>query len=88
MLILITAIKLGVRLTRTVWRGMIEDKVIADAEDKVPAALFMGLFWLLGGFTVFAISFGIFDAENVLDLWHWVGLFEPTLWLAHKVLGL
>ena len=29
----------------------------------------------------------IFSAFHIIDVWAWVGIFEPKLWIAHKILG-
>lgn len=38
--------------------------------------------------TVAMFFVGLFSLVGVLNLWLWVGVFEPKLWVAKKVLGL
>ena len=42
--------------------------------------------WLVAGMVVFGISFGGFKAGKFFDLWNWVGVIEPKLWIAHEIL--
>ena len=33
------------------------------------------------------VSFFGFGAPRFFDVWTWVGVFEPKLWIAHRILG-
>lgn len=51
--------------------------------DKHWDTFMIGLF---GGFALAAPCVWAF--AQIFDIWRWVGIFEPKLWLAKKVLGL
>lgn len=42
--------------------------------------------WIFGGGITAAIF--IWASTVVLDIWRWVGIFEPKLWLAKRIFGL
>ena len=70
-------------------------KTLTDAYRAVPSyneralmpdGTFEGMTGTFGG--VLSLTACAIAADPLLDLWRWVGIFEPKLWLAKKVLGL
>lgn len=53
--------------------------------DKFSADTAIPLFAFGGLCTVISAGFAIF---RLVDVWAWVGIFEPKLWLAKRILGL
>lgn len=79
---------LGVVLAAgTVWvcwhYGLKEWRAHDDKENTNPAIIMSTSFGILFGSIIFIIC-----ASSVLNIWHWVAIFEPRLWIARKLLGL
>ena len=57
--------------------------------DRDNTEFFMPTFlcWVIAGVGVFGISLGGFGTLKLFNLWTWVALVEPKLWIAHRVLG-
>ena len=45
------------------------------------------LVWAISVTMVSMISFGALRVFQIFNVWNWVGLIEPKLWIAQKVLG-
>lgn len=74
--------RLGIPLTLK-FRAMLPEHDQNDFEFIFP----IGFSWgIVGGGTMIA-AFAGFGAEGFFNLWNWVGLVEPKLWIAHRVLG-
>lgn len=57
-----------------------------EGRYRMPDGVNEGIGGVIGGIVSCGVC--VISAMPLLDLWRWVGIFEPKLWLAKKVLGL
>lgn len=70
-------------ITPKIVRFVIQWEAKAESPNKGLAYFLSGI----GGAAFFVISI-VGKAWSFLSVWPWVGLYEPKLWIAYKVLGL
>ena len=75
-------------ILKLLWYGAMKYRMTFDECDKND-----GDFW--GPVLLSSVGIGVFTlivcfmelgAFNILNLWNWVGVVEPKLWIAHQVL--
>lgn len=63
---------------RPIWRWMLKHLDETDGSVLLPLVAF----WCATG----ALAFG--NALTLLNVWHWVAIFEPKLWVAKRLLNI
>jgi len=82
LILLFALFRVGIPLTLK-FRATIPDRDKNDIEFWGPTLMV----WLFIGGLISSVGLGAFGALKIFNLWNWVGIIEPKLWIAHRVLN-